>query len=491
MPIKRFSSYIIESDGNVIETLVLEYLQTLIAGTEFEGKVYLAGGAVRDELLGHGIKDIDFVVDLPDGGIKFATWVCKKLGIYKPQANPTVFPKFGTAKFNLRKIKYKGYDLSGVDVECVMPRREKYVSGSRKPEVTDGNLLDDVERRDFTVNSLLKNLSNGEILDLTGQGRTDIQRGVVQTPLDPNVIFSDDPLRMLRAIRFATKYSWKLPLFMIRSIKENAPKLSLISAERIQSEINKMLLTNKPDVAIRLLQITNLSKYIFPELDKLKGQKQNNYHLWDTAKHTNYVLKNTPLKLITRLSALFHDIGKAETKEIIDGEIHFYTHEDVGADITRDILTRLKYPNEIIDAVCAAVKNHMRLKTAGDEGEIISDKALRKLQLELGDHLEHTLDVMHADNIAHKPEYNMPRQIPGIRSRIEQINLAANVKKVILPINGHDIMKEFGLTQKDGPLIGKMLAAVKDAWLENPAISRDEAVDAARNIYNTDYKNDW
>jgi putative nucleotidyltransferase with HDIG domain len=316
------------------------------------------------------------------------------------------------------------------------------------------------------------------VLDLTGQGKNDLKKGVIRTPLDPNIIFTEDPLRMLRAIRFTVKYDWKLPMFMIRAIKNNASKLQNISSERIQEELSKMMVTSYPDKAIRLMQITGLNKFVAPELDLLIGLKQNKYHKWDANKHTLMVLKNVPPNLQTRLAALFHDIGKSETKSVVDNAVHFYDHEEVGADIADDIMRRLKYPNDIIDKVVKMIQHHMRLKGAGLEGEVISDKSLRKLQVDLGDHLEDTLDLMHADNLSHGPA-DMPHQIPGVRSRLKTVGIPKS--KIVLPISGNDVMKELGL--KPGPVIGKLMKVVEDAYLENPELTRDDAIDLIKKAY--------
>jgi len=460
------------------EQAAVDLLSNLVKKSPYEGKVFIAGGYVRDELMGIDPKDIDLVVEMPDGGIEFANWATKQLGIYS-SSNPVVFPRFGTAKFNLRGVTHKGQDLSDIDIECVMTRQEKYADDSRKPEVSAGTLKQDVERRDFTVNSLLKDLTTGEILDLTGQGKDDIKKGVIRTPLDPNIIFTEDPLRMLRAIRFTVKYGWKLPLFMIRAIKGNASKLQNISSERVQEELSKMLVTKSPDTAVRLMQITGLSKFVAPELDLLIGLKQNKYHKWDANKHTLEVLKNTPADLKTRLAALFHDIGKATTKSVVDNTIHFYEHEDVGAEIAGDIMRRLKYPSDIIIAVTTIIKNHMRLKSSGMKGEIISDKALRKLQVDLGDHLESTLDIMNADNISHSDDFSMPEQIPGIRNRYRSIALPTS--KIKLPIDGNDVMRMLGL--KSGPVVGKLMKSVEDAYMENPKLTAEEALDIVKIAY--------
>ena len=457
----------------IVEKVAVEFLSKLVKESPFKGKVYLAGGYVRDEILGLDPKDIDIVVEFPDGGIKFAEWVTKKLGVYRSGSNPVIYPKYGTAKFNMRGISFKGYDLSNIDIECVMTRKETYSADSRKPKVQQGTIQNDVDRRDLTVNSLLKDLTTGEILDLTGKGMSDIKNGLVRTPIHPDEIFKDDPLRMLRAIRFAVKYNWKLPFFMIKAMKDNAYRLKIISNERIRDELDKMLKTGSPDKAIRLLQLTGLSQLIFPELDRLIKLKQNKYHEYDAMKHTLFVLKNTPANLIARLAALFHDIGKSATKEIIDNEIHFYRHEEVSAEMVEDILTRLKYPKEIIIPVKIAVANHMRTKQFGQNAEIVSDKALRKLQADLGDHLETVLDVIHADNISHGNTADLPNQVPSIKNRLKSLNTQQPSTKIILPVTGNDVMKLTGL--KPGKQIGDILDYLKDAWLEDPNMSRHAA----------------
>jgi poly(A) polymerase len=460
-----------------IEKAAEDFLSKEIRGSRFKGKVYIAGGYVRDELLGLDPKDIDLVVELPNGGIDFAEWITKKHGVYKQGSNPVVFPKFGTAKFQLFGIQHKGQDLSSLEIEVVMTRKEKYTdSQGRKPDVSPGTLKDDVERRDFTVNSMLKDLTTGEIIDLTGMGRKDLEVGVIRTPLDPDVIFHEDPLRMLRAVRFATKYNWQLPMFMIRSMKKNASKLNNISSERIRDELNKMLVTNSPDKAIRLLQITGLNRHVAPELDGLVGMAQNKYHKDDVMKHTFEVLKMVPPKLETRLAALFHDVGKLQTKSIVDNEVHFYGHEDVSVELAREIMVRLKYPKEVIDKVTTAIGGHMKTKPFGDEGNM-SDKALRKFARSLGDHLEDTLDLIDADNQAHHPNYNMPNQVANIRKKLKTLS-SIDVGSPKLPLNGKDIMNTLGIPA--GPVVGKLLALVQDAWDENPKITRDDAIAIVR-----------
>lgn len=471
------------------EKAVEEFIRNTIKGTEWEGKVFIAGGYVRDEFMGKDPKDLDLLVNAPNGGIEFAKWITRKVGAYRggkteedPGSNPVIFSRFGTAKFNLRHIVYNGIDLSDMDIEAVMPRKEQYAVGSRKPVVTGGELKDDVERRDFTVNSLLKDLSTGDILDLTGMGKADIKAGIIRTPLDPNKIFTDDPLRMLRAIRFAVKYDWSLPLFMIKGLRNNASQLKNISQERIRDELNKMLVTSNSQKAIKMLKLTGLLEFVIPELLPAIKMMQNIHHKYDVFNHTLDVLSKTQPILLQRLMALFHDIGKTVTKTTTPTGVHFYGHEDVGADIANKIMRRLKYPSDLIHAVTLGVKNHMRLKSGGNDSIKLSDKALRKFKFELGSNLEDLLDVIHADNISHSDASSMPNQIEKIRQRLKAMDIKTDKPK--LPINGKDLI---AMGIPEGKMVGEILKAITELWLENPNITKEDAIHVARQMVGGKY----
>lgn len=458
-----------------------DFIRQTIKGTEWEGKVFVAGGYVRDEFMGKDPKDLDLLINKPNGGIDFANWITKKVGVFKDGSNPVTFPRFGTSKFNFNGVSHNGIDLSGMDIESVMPRKEQYTAGSRKPDVSQGELKDDVERRDFTVNSLLKDLSSGEILDFTGMGKDDIKKGIIRTPLNPDKIFTDDPLRMLRAIRFSVKYNWKLPMFMLRGLKKNASQLPNISQERIRDELDKMLMTGSPSKAVKLLKITGLLKYVIPELLPAIKMTQNVHHKHDVFTHTLDVLSKTNPNLIERLMALFHDIGKTVTRSVTPSGVHFYGHEMESEKIADGVMRRLKYPTELIDAVKIGVRNHMRLKSAGDTGVNLSDKALRKFKTEIGDQLEHVLNLMHADNIAHSEASSMPNQITNIRKRLDDLNMNMVSGKPKLPINGKDL-QNLGL--KPGPIFSTIMKAITDAWFENPNLNKDQALEIARKVSN-------
>lgn len=455
------------------EDQILEFLKNIIRGSEWENKLFLAGGAVRDEIMGKSIKDLDFVVNGGlNAGIDFSIWLANKLGIYKEESNPVIFPRFGTSKLSLNGNKS---GLLNMDLEFVAPRKEQYTTGSRKPEVTGGELIDDVYRRDLTINSLLKNISTGEVMDLSGKGMSDIKDGVIRTTSDPEIIFKDDPLRMLRAVRFAVKYNFKFAPEVLKSIKKNAEWINSISHERISEELNKILVSQDPSKGIRLLKITGLLQYVIEEFNEAIGMKQNAFHTQDVFKHSMDVLSKTPPDLKTRLIALFHDIGKVLTKTVSpEGSVHFYGHEKASEGMVKTIMTRLKYPNELIDAVADGVKHHMALKHGGDDASNLSDKSLRKFVAAVGENLENILDVIHADNISHSEHGAMPNQINIVRNRIENLNNQLNKSNLKLPINGNDLIK---LGMKPGHIFKEILDAVQDAWYENPNITRDEAME--------------
>ena len=315
----------------------------------------------------------------------------------------------------------------------------------------------------------------------------DIKRGIVQTPLNPDVIFTDDPLRILRAIRFTMKYDWDLPMFMIKSIKRNVSQLKNISQERIRDEINKMLLTGSPDRAIKLMRITGVLDLVIPEFKAAYKMVQNKFHHKNVFSHTLDVLKNTQPTLIQRLSGLFHDIGKTVTRSVTPTGVHFYGHELAGEKIVKDVMTRLKYPTELIDAVAIGVRNHMRLKSGKDGAVVLSDKALRKFKVEIGSELENVLGLIHADNISHSDEHSMPNQVDNIKKRLDSFNIEKTVAgKPKLPISGTDL-KEMGI--KPGPIYGKIMNSITEKWYENPTLSREQAMHIVKSILGSEKQN--
>jgi len=458
------------------EEAAIDLIRKTIEDTPYEGKVYIAGGFVRDELLGKPSKDIDLVIDEEDGGIKFANWICNKLGIYKENSNPVVYPKFGTAMFTFRHISNIGHDLSGLDIECVKPRKDESATGkSRKDVITaQGTMEDDAKRRDLTINALYKNVTTGEILDPTGMGIRDIKNRAIRTPIDPDETFGyppvGDPLRMLRVIRFFAKLGYKIDDSVLDGIQKNVEKMSTISAERIATEFSKMMISERPVESIELLMQTGLIDYVIPELKELAGLEQGIYHDKDAFGHTMDVLSKTPPRLTTRLAALLHDIAKPDTRTPHPRKHYeFIGHETAGADKARKILKRLKFPNDIVNAVVALIDRHMALRS-GRNGEI-TDKTLRRFRnkcQELGIELDDALDLMQADHEAHPGAdvsvFNLIRRRYEVMATTE-----APTEKDI--ISGKDIMDAFGI--KQGPTIGTMKKYAKELQLDDPAIDKE------------------
>jgi putative nucleotidyltransferase with HDIG domain len=467
------------------EEAAIDLIRRTIAGTPYEGRVYIAGGFVRDEIMGKQSNDIDLVIDEDNGGIKFAEWLTKTLGIHKEGSNPVIYPRFGTAMFSLRRLSHLGQDLSGIDIECVMPRAEENeIPDDRQSIVVRKTTMNgDAFRRDLTINALYKNISTGQILDLTGHGIEDIKNGVLRTPTNPDDTFGHpkfgDPLRMLRVIRFASKYGFEVNQNVIDSIKKNANRLKNISQERIKDELEKMLLSSKPAYAIRMLRDTGLLSYIIPEFSPMVGLEQGIYHDKDAFEHTMDVIESTPPSLITRLAALLHDIGKPGTRQPhqVKG-YEFIGHEDVSAEMASDILKRLRFPGDVIAKVVIIIQKHMSLRPASEE---LSDKALRKFArgVESDENLTNALDLMQADYEAHpSADKSMFKTFKARFAKLKDASVQSPLKQKV--ISGEEIMKELGVPQ--GPMVGKALKYVQELYDSDPSIDKRTIIDKLREL---------
>ena len=435
---------------------VIVIIANAIRQTEFENNTFIAGGFVRDKIMGKKSNDLDIVVSLPNGGIKLAQFLFKK-GF---SSRPVIFHRFGTAQVV----------ITGHKIEFVMTRKESYRDKSRKPDVIQGTITEDIYRRDFTINSLIMNIMNGHIQDISGIGIADIKAKIIRATSEPNIIFEEDPLRMLRAIRFAVQLDFIIEKSTMNGIIRNAKMIENISRERIRDELIKILVSPAPASGIKILVQTGIMQYIIPEIVLLDGVQQNKYHDKDVLGHTLQVLQNIHDDIILRLSALPHDISKPQTKTIDAKGIHFYRHEVAGAKRARKILTNLKFPKETIDKVVKLIKHHMRLKSFGDTLKDFSDVAVRRLIFQMGSELEPLLSLIHADNISHSKVYCMPEQIPNLKKR-----LVSNVQKINenkLPVTGRDIMLHFEMSE--GKNIGKILNKAHEIWLMHPLWNQTE-----------------
>ena len=435
---------------------VIIIIANAIRGTEFENNTFIAGGFVRDKVMGKESNDLDIVVSSPDGGIQLAKLLHKK-GL---SSRPVIFQRFGTAQII----------ISGYKIEFVMARKESYRNKSRKPDVVQGTITEDIYRRDFTVNSLIMNVMNGEIRDITGKGIPDIKAKVIRATSRPNIIFEEDPLRMLRAVRFAVQLNFSIDNQTMNGIIANAHMLNHISRERIRDELIKILLHTAPADGVRMLVHSGMMQYVIPELINLKGAQQNKYHDKDMLEHTLQVLQNTSPDIVIRLSALLHDISKPQTRTEDEKGVHFYRHEIAGAKRARKILRDLKFPKETINKVSKLIKNHMRLKAFGDTIEEYSDVAVRRLIFQLDSELEPLLSLIHADNLSHAKTYCLPNQIPILKKRIDSILKKINGK--MLPVTGEDIMLHFEMSE--GQNVGRILEKAHEIWLQHPFWKKTE-----------------
>ncbi|MEQ1821594.1 MAG: HDIG domain-containing metalloprotein [Fimbriimonadaceae bacterium] len=420
-------------------------------GSEYENKIFLVGGCVRDELLGLEPKT-DFDLVITGDAVALADWIWEQ-GL--SSIPPVTYPRFGTAMVQ----------IEGFPVELVTARRENYLEESRKPIVEPASLDEDAKRRDFTINTLLRNLHSGQLIDPLGVAVSDLSARILAAPDDPVKLFSDDPLRMLRAVRFR----WQLDLTPGRGLYEavwaERERLKIISAERIRDEWSKMLtLPNQKAVgAMRDLLKLGLLEQFLPEFMPMVGLFQGGFHHLDVWEHTLLVVESlpetSPDKLVLVLAALFHDVSKPETRSYEGGKIRFFAHEVVGAKRTTEILSRLKFPGETIEAVTNLVKNHMRLATFHE----LSKPATRRLIRDTDGLTYLLLDLVEADCAALKPG-SKTLDLNPIREAIETVMIETPPSQLVSPLNGEEIMALTGLPP--GKAVGEIKVMLTEMVIE-------------------------
>lgn len=418
---------------------------------------YVVGGFVRDQILDRPSKDIDFVC--VGNGIDLAKQTAK---LISPKINVNYFKNFGTAQFV----------WDGWEFEFVGARKESYQRNSRKPIVEEGSLEDDQNRRDFTINALAASVNEntfGEVIDPFG-GILDLETKIIKTPLNPDITFSDDPLRMLRAIRFATQLKFTITPETFEAISRNADRIKIISQERISTELNKIILAPTPSIGFKLLDECNLLPLIFSELSALKGveyvngkgHKDNFYH---TLEVLDNLSENTD-NLWLRWAAILHDIGKPKSKRFEENVgWTFHGHEVIGERMTKGIFTKLKLPlNHEMKYVQKLVRMHLRpIPIARDE---ISDSAVRRLLFDAGDDIDDLMMLCEAD-ITSKNEAKVKRILQNfrkVRVKLKEIEEKDHVRNFEPPISGELIMETFNL--KPCREIGTIKSKIKDAILD-------------------------
>ncbi len=419
-------------------------------------KAFIIGGYVRDLILKRESKDVDIMV--LGSGIEIAKEVANKLEV----KNVSYYKNFGTAMF-----KYKGLEF-----EFVGARKESYRRDSRKPIVENGTLEDDQQRRDFTINALAISINKenfGKVLD-PFHGLDDLKKGIIRTPREPLQTFSDDPLRMMRAIRFASQLQFVIHNETLAGIEQNFERINIVSNERVVEEMHKILLSPKPSRGLELLSTTGLMKQFLPEVDAMKGVeiKEKRAHK-DNFLHTIEVIDNLRVKsdnLWLLWAGLLHDIGKPRTKRF-DEEVGwtFHAHEFVGAKMIRPLFRRLRLPmNEKMKYVEKLVSLHLRpIALVSDD---VSDSAIRRLLFDAGDDIEDLMLLCEAD-VTSKNEYKIKRFLKNfqrVREKMKDIEEKDRVRNFQPPVSGEEIMETFNL--KPGKEVGIIKDAIKDAILD-------------------------
>ncbi len=424
---------------------------------QMNSEAYVIGGYVRDLLLKKPTGDIDIMT--VGNGIRLAEKVADALG---NDTRVVVFRNFGTAMIR----------WNDMEIEFVGARKESYRPESRKPDVETGTLEEDQQRRDFTINAMAIGISqgiSGELFD-PFHGQDDLARKIIRTPLDADLTFSDDPLRMMRAVRFATRLGFRIEDETLRAIARNRERIRIVSAERISDELNKIIMADRPSTGFILLEETGLLGIVFPELVRMKGvDKVKGIGHKDNFYHTLKVLDQLASKsdnLWLRWAALLHDIAKPLTKKFVEGQgWTFYSHNIAGARMVPAIFRRLKLPmNEKMKYVQKIVDQHMRPIVLSEE--VVTDSAVRRMLFDAGDDIDDLMTLCEAD-ITSGNESKARKHLQNfqiVRRKLKEIDEKDAIRNFQPPVTGEEIMKTFGLAP--GRDVGTIKNAIKEAILE-------------------------
>ena len=451
-------------------------------------EAYAVGGLVRDTLLGRPTTDLDFVTVGPGTGIELAEAVAHVLGGHTAH----VYPNFGTAAIRIPPEEWlpSGADPSGADplvLEFVAARKESYRKSSRKPIVEDGTLEDDQHRRDFTINAMAVHLTPDRFGDLIDpfDGRRDLEREIVDTPLDPHETFEDDPLRMIRAARFATQLEFRVAERAFQAMRDTAPRVDILSQERITDELQKIVGARTPSIGFKILESTTLLKRILPEISRLKGvERRNGISHKDNFYHTLQVLDNVAERTAARdpdatrwlrWAALFHDVAKPLTKRFHpkDGWT-FHGHEDKGERMLPKIFRRLKLPlDERLDYVRKLVRLHHRPIALVDED--VTDSAVRRLLFDAGDDIDDLMTLVRSDVTSGNPHRRRRylKAFDRVEEKMAEVEEKDRLRNFEPPVDGYEIMDTLGIDE--GVAVGIAKEWITEAILDGTIPNEHDA----------------
>lgn len=468
-----------------MERLFLE----ILPGTEFEGNAFAVGGYVRDEVMGLDSKDLDIVVGFEGGAGELAKYIRELFGT--AVSTPRQMGSYPIWNLVFKEdVTWGGqeYRTKGGELDLADSQKESFPDmESRQRLVEFGTVEEDVERRDFTVNMLLKDLSTGEMVDLSGTSVADIQRGILRTHpnVPPDQPFTEDPLRMMRLVRFMAKYGWDAAPETVEAVKRNAHRIEIVSGERVRDELVKIMKVGELGRAVRFMAETGLLKHILPEIEALRGVEQSPQHHseGDVFEHTLNVLKHAKPTVDAQLAALLHDTGKPATQEFLEDRIRFLGHEEVSGEIAEAIMRRLRFDNATIKKVTTLVRNHMR----PHQSARWKPKTVRKFMRELGDYLEDVLDLAEADALGSITPEGVPAKSPtGLRERVRELeNLPAPAATAKPPLSGHDVMRLLGVPS--GKEVGKAIRWLQDQMDEWAVQGRQMTPEDAEDLLLRDY----
>ena len=439
---------------------IIEKIKNAIKLTAFNGNVYLTGGVIRDSILNIPIKDVDVVVTIPDGGIVLANLLAAREKCYLLNRNPVVFPSYGTAKLCF----FKDEELKDIDIEFVETRKCAYDFNKD----CNGTLEEDSKRRDLSINALYWNINDGKLYDYNC-GVDDLVSQTLRCP-NPEAMYVEDPIKMLRTIRFSSQLGWGIEKNTWLAMIHNSKRIKDVATEKITIELSKILTSPNASMGIRKMMYCGLLHRILPDIYDLTTVYESRNPMVTAFDHTMKVLDTVQPLIESRLAALYHDVGSV----ITESKERTQSRDMFSAEVAMDEIKNLRFSNNIAEAVGKAIRYHRVFNIYAD-GITPPDKKIRKFLSLVGEHIGTTMDLMNANNL-HCTYGKKKRQALDILNRIEELDKEEETKNVKLPINGIDVIKCLGL-KRGTPVVGVLLEKVKDTFFENPNITKEECLE--------------